>query len=351
MSSNPFDLERYFNGDIASEQLIDRRRHGKGVTYEGDGGAFSQTWWPLCRSRDVAAGQVIGRNFLDGRVAVFRSEDGVANVVSAYCPHNGADLSVGTVVDGQLVCAFHKWQFNGAGRCVRTGNDDPVVSGMRVFRYPTQERFGLIWAFNGETPLFDLPDLGLPDEELAFHADIPVMDLLAEPWVFMCNTSDFNHIRCVHGIELDGDDPVGDIRWHQFGYDYRLSGRFRETGDPIEYDVGIRGTNIFYQTGSANGRWFAFLYPCGLHRPGTLRSYFIIATQKSDGTPEGDRAVQETLDFAMNLEWTVVCQDADILNTIRFTRGMFTRSDRGLAKFLEYLGKYPRAHPGADYIR
>jgi hypothetical protein len=38
-------------------------------------------------------------------------------------------------------------------------------------------------------------------------------------------------------------------------------------------------------------------------------------------------------------------------DTIRFSRGMFTRSDRALGRFLDYLQKYPRAHPGRDYIR
>ncbi|PQM26977.1 hypothetical protein CVO77_18590 [Sphingopyxis lindanitolerans] len=103
--------------------------------------------------------------------------------------------------------------------------------------------------------------------------------------------------------------------------------------------------------GSVNGRWFAFLYPCGIHRPGTLRSYFVIATQKSDGTPEDDKRVQETLEFAQALEIAVVDQDVEILNTIRFTRGMFTRSDKALSRFVDYLKTFPRAHPGADYIR
>jgi len=351
MSANPYDFDRFMHGDPATDRSIDRRQRGRGVIHEGDDGLFSQTWWPLCRSTDLPAGKVIGRNFLDGRVVLFRDADGKAAVVSAYCPHNGADLSVGRVEEGQLVCAFHEWRFNGEGRCTRTGGGDTVTPGMRTFRYPTIERYGLIWAFNGETPLFDLPGLGLPDEELVFHEDIPIIDLLADPWIFMCNTSDFNHISCVHKIDLENEDPAGDIVWNDFGYDYHLRGTFRDTGDPIEYQLGIAGTNIYFQTGSANGRWFAFLYPCGLHRPGTLRSYVVIATRKSDGTPEDDRRVRETLDFAMELEKMVVSQDAEILNTIRFTRGMLTRSDKALGLFLNYLGAYPRAHPGADHIR
>lgn len=350
MNSQIRDLEGFLNGPQAAVDLIDRRRHGRGVTYEGQDDRFSQSWYPLCRSSEVKAGAVLGRNFLDGRVVVYRTAEGTPKVVSAYCPHNGADLSLGKVADDRLVCAFHHWEFDTDGKCARTAANDPIVKGMRVFHYPVQERFGLIWAFNGEEPLFDLPELGFPDDELAFHPEIPHLDLLADPWVFMCNTTDFSHINIVHGIDIEGD-ASDDIEWHEFGYRYDLKGQFRETGDALAYTVGIHGTNIFYQMGSVNGRWFAFLYPCGIHRPGTLRSYFVIATKKSDGTPEDDRRVQETLAFAQALEISVVDQDVEILNTIRFTRGMFTRSDKALGRFVDYLDSFPRAHPGADYIR
>lgn len=348
---NPYDLDQFMHGDLGTDITIERRRHGKGVIYEGDGDVFSQTWWPLCRSSDLPQGEVIGRNFLDGRVAIYRTEDGSPAVVSAYCPHNGADLSVGRVCQGRLVCAFHEWEFNPDGKCVKTGSGDPVVEGMRVFRYPTQERFGLIWAFNGTEPLFDLPTLDYPDEELEFHAEIPIIDLLVDPWVFMCNTSDFNHVICVHKVDIEGEDPASRINYTEFGYDNHLRGTLRETGERIEYRLGIAGTNIYFQTGSAGGHWFAFLYPAGLHRPGTLRSYVIIATRKSNGTPEDDARAKAALEYGMELEKVVVSQDRDILNTIRFSRGMFTRSDKALVRFLDYLAKYPRAHPGRDYIR
>lgn len=346
-----YRLDSKFDGDYATDRQIDRRRRGRGVVHEGDNGQFSQTWWPICRSSDLPAGKVIGRNFLDGRVAIFRTADGSPSVVSAYCPHNGADLTIGSVENGELMCIFHEWRFDGAGRCTRTGSGDKIVAGMRTYAYPTQERFGLVWAFNGEKALFDLPELGLPDDELEFHVEIPILDLAADPWVFMSNTSDFNHIKCVHKIDFDNEDPASDLKFNEFGYRYNLKGRFRETGDPVDYDLAIVGTNIFMQSGVADGKWFAFMHACGLHQPGTHRGYLVIATKKSDGTAEDDARVQNTLTFAMDLEKMVVSQDADILNTIRFTRGMFTRSDRGLGMFLDYLKTYPRAHPGADYIR
>jgi hypothetical protein len=81
-----------------------------------------------------------------------------------------------------------------------------------------------------------------------------------------------------------------------------------------------------------------------------MRAYYIIATLK-EAAPEAQQSVRETLEFAMNLERMVVEQDLEILNTIRFTRGMYTNADRALGKFVDHIAKYPRAHPGADFIR
>jgi phenylpropionate dioxygenase-like ring-hydroxylating dioxygenase large terminal subunit len=345
------DNARYSLGEFAVERGIEARRNGRGLVFEGQDGLFTQTWWPMCRSSELAPGTVLGRGFLDGRVAIFRTADGVAQVVSAYCPHNGADLSVGEVHGGELRCKFHRWCFDTKGQCTRTGSGDRVPPGARVFAYPTRERFGLIWAFNGEQPLFELPDLGYPDEELVFHPEIPSVDINVDPWVFMCNTLDFNHIRCVHGIQLDHEDPFESIQWQPHRVSYSLAGQFAETGARVEYQLAIHGTNIFWQSGLLNGKWFAFLFPGGLHRPGTTRCYYIVAAHKGDGSEAALRAAQDTAKVGMDLERMVVEQDLDILNTIRFTRGMFTRSDRALARFVDHVIKHPRAHPGATWIK
>ena len=35
------------------------------------------------------------------------------------CIHRGAALSLGSVQDGRLTCAYHGWQYDYEGRCVR----------------------------------------------------------------------------------------------------------------------------------------------------------------------------------------------------------------------------------------
>ena len=79
---------------------------------------------------------MIGRDFLGTRVILYRDGTGKAVVQGAYCPHLGADLSVGEVVDGQIRCAYHHWKFDCAGRCVDIPAGDKIPPGARISTYP-----------------------------------------------------------------------------------------------------------------------------------------------------------------------------------------------------------------------
>ena len=50
-----------------------KRLLGRPLPREGENGLFSQSWFPLCLSSDVAPNQVRGEDFLDGRVVIFRT--------------------------------------------------------------------------------------------------------------------------------------------------------------------------------------------------------------------------------------------------------------------------------------
>ena len=59
---------------------------------------FHASWYAIARADEVAPGQVVGRDFLEGRAIVYRGESGRGSVMSAYCRHPGADLGVGKVI-------------------------------------------------------------------------------------------------------------------------------------------------------------------------------------------------------------------------------------------------------------
>lgn len=326
--------------------LSPRRRLGQPIPAEGENGLFSQSWFPICLSSEVPKGQILGADFLDGRVVVFRGQSGMAHVLSAYCPHVGSDLSVGDVQGETIRCAFHHWQYDQNGVCVKTGVGDPPPPGACLFKFPTAERYGLIWAFNGETPLFELPDFPYPDDELELKIEAFDQLMPVDPWVICCNTPDLQHIKALHGITFDQADPDEHIEWTEHSMLYDFKGH-HANGEPIVYRVGIFGTSIFYQSSVFDGRWFGCLAPFGLPKPGYTKTYMLVVAHKSDGDAASNRAF---LEFAMNLEKKVVSEDVPILQTIRFKPGTLTKSDKALSKFFQYLRRYPRAHPSAEFI-
>lgn len=310
---------------------------------EGEDGLFSQSWFPLCLSEELPRGAVRGFDFLDGRVVAMRGEDGVAQVLSAYCPHLGADLAVGSVVGNTLRCAFHQWEYGTDGGCLRTGCGDPVPRAARLFRFPTAEHFGIVYAFNGEQPLFDLPGFETPADgllwrSLRFDQVFPV-----DPWVICCNTPDMQHIRVVHRISF-ASDPADAVEWTDHSMRYDFDG-VHASGEPIRFCVGIHGTSIFYQAGTMEGRWFGFLSAMGLPRPQCTHGFLTLAVRRDE--PDAATFLEQVIE----LEKRVVSEDQDILRTIRFQPGTLTASDRTLSKFLRYLKRYPRAHPSREFIR
>lgn len=335
----------------ASEARQSRELRGrelaKPLPFEGENGLFTQSWFAICQSSDLKPGDVRGEDFLDGRVVVFRGQDGIAHVTSAFCPHLGADLSVGEVIGNELRCAFHHWKFNGSGACTATGVGDAPPPRASLFKFPTQEKFGIIWAFNGETPLYDLPDFPYAPDELEIHTSLLDVVMPVDPWVLCCNTPDFQHIKALHGIQFDSADPDEDMEWSPHSMMYDFKGTHKQ-GERIENRLGIFGTSLYYQHTIFNGKWFGFLTPFGLPSPGKVKTYLVVAVRKDMGTREEKDAFVK---FITELETQIVMEDVMVMKTMRFAPANLTKSDKALGKFFHYLRTYPRAHPSAGFIR
>jgi len=294
---------------------------------------YHQSWFPVALASDVPAGRPLGRDFLGTRVVIYRDATGQAVVQGAYCPHLGADLSVGEVVEEENRCAYHHWRFDCAGTCVDIPAGDRIPPGARIPTYPSAEAWGLIWAFNGTAPTFPVPGIpGVEERELICETHFRGTRAV-DPWVSVSNGVDFQHLRTLHGLAAVEPDAV---RVGPHSLEYRIeSPHFVQHGR-------ITGVNTFAQYLSMAGEE-AFMLFCGAPIVHGRSMGFYAYGVRDDGT--GRAGVAGRLETLRGFVQRLLAEDAPVLDTIRFRPRLLVASDRHLARFFKYVREFPRALP------
>ena len=199
---------------------------------------FHQCWYPVALAPEVNATRPLGLDFLGTRIVVYRDGAGKAVVQEAWCPHLGADLSLGQCIEGTIRCPYHHWRFAGDGVCIDIPAGDKIPPGAKIFTFPTQEAWGLVWAFNGDVPLYDLPTIpGVREDELLIATYARALRT-TPPWLSASNGVDFQHLRTLHNLQTGAPDTI-DVRDHQIEYCIDTSA-YLQHGE-------IFGTNVFAQ--------------------------------------------------------------------------------------------------------
>ncbi len=184
--------------------VVPQQKYAGRVYGEQHDGTYLQNWNPLMLAADLPFGKIIRKDFLGTRVIVYRDTNGKPVVQSAYCPHVGADLAEGCLIDGAVRCAYHHWKFGPDGKCVDIPDETHIPRSVKIYPYPAAERWGIIWAFNGEEALFELPEFpNIAEEDLyyrPYHHKLRQID----GWISSSNLVDFQHLKTVHQVP----DPI-----------------------------------------------------------------------------------------------------------------------------------------------
>lgn len=114
-------------------------------------------WHVVAQSADVQSDEVLGARLLGRAIALWREGDRLI-AWADQCPHRGAQLSMGRVDQGLLVCPYHAWAFDPTGQCRRipAHPDQPIPQRAQAKSYRVQERYNMIWVCLGE-PENDIP--------------------------------------------------------------------------------------------------------------------------------------------------------------------------------------------------
>lgn len=158
-------------------------------------------WFMFCPSRALRRAP-LGKQGFGQPLVAFRTASGRAAVLSGRCVHLGADLARGCVIGETLRCPFHHWQFDTQGRCVGIPVPEPIPDDARQLAFPTVERSGGVYFYNGQRPAYPLPffdAVGLED----LCAAPPFTLLLDCPWYMIgANGVDLQHFATAHDRHL-----------------------------------------------------------------------------------------------------------------------------------------------------
>jgi phenylpropionate dioxygenase-like ring-hydroxylating dioxygenase large terminal subunit len=164
---------------------------------------FRGRWYPLTASRNVGAAPVALER-MGERIVLWRDAENAVHAQEDRCPHRGARLSQGRVIDATIVCPYHGIAIDPDGRIasVPALPGCPIEGRLAVRTYAVQERAEAIWAYF-PTPAGEAPvDLGLPEE----FADSAWSYFLCETtWKTNYRYAIENVIDPMHGPYLHGD--------------------------------------------------------------------------------------------------------------------------------------------------
>lgn len=173
---------------------------------------FRRFWYPVIQYTELLD-RPKPFELLGEKIVVWLDSTGKPAAVRDRCCHRSAQLSIGKVVNGNICCAYHGWQFNADGTCVHVPQlkNGAISASYQVQAYHCTERYGYVWVCL-EEPLTDIP--------LIAEAASPEYRLIHEfyePWKcaglrVMENEFDLAHPTFVHTKTFGSEEhPIPDV--------------------------------------------------------------------------------------------------------------------------------------------
>lgn len=159
-------------------------------------------WYVACTPDEIHE-KPLGRVICNQRLVLYRGPDGSVSALEDFCPHRGAPLSLGRVVDGRLICGYHGLEMGCDGKTVAMpGQRVQVFPSLRT--YPVAERHGFIWIWPGDPALADAATI--PHLEWAESPDWAygggMYHVRADYRLMIDNLMDLTHETYVHATSI-----------------------------------------------------------------------------------------------------------------------------------------------------
>lgn len=167
--------------------------------------AYPVGWFQVAYSDELEPGQVLPLEYWGRGLVLYRTEEGEAVLMDAYCPHLGAHLGYGGVVEGdEIKCPFHAWKFGKDGGCTDIPYGKKISSKARVKTWTIREINGLIMAWfhpDGAEPHFEVPHIPEVESEEWTDYEKRRWTVRTRNQEMAENAVDSAHFRFLHGTK------------------------------------------------------------------------------------------------------------------------------------------------------
>jgi len=201
-------------------------------------------WYVVATSDELKPGAVLTRHYFGRELVLYRTEGGEARVTDAYCPHLGAHLGQGSVAGENIRCPFHSFEFDGGGRCVRTGYDKTPPRKAVLGTWTVREHDGYVLAWHdaeGRAPSWTVPVLeGTGEAWTPFRTR--ALRLNTHPQETSENSVDSGHFLEVHAFSEAWSRKEIEIEGHVLKTFYGLKRQVvGKLALPAHFDVEVHG--------------------------------------------------------------------------------------------------------------
>lgn len=159
-------------------------------------------WYVACTPQEIDE-KPLGRTVCNQRMVFYRAAGGQVAALDDWCPHRGAPLSLGRVVEGKLVCGYHGLEMGCDGKTIAMPGQR--VRGFAPVRaYPVVERHGFVWVWPGDAAQANAdlipPCAWAHDPEWAYGGGL--YHIAADYRLMVDNLMDLTHETYVHATSI-----------------------------------------------------------------------------------------------------------------------------------------------------
>jgi hypothetical protein len=144
-------------------------------------------------------------------------------------------------------------------------------------------------------------------------------------------------------LKIECDPDRIEVGAYRIGYDVRFE-------DPrigiFDQSIRVTGTNTIALSGRLNGMNILSMATGTPTPDGRTHGWSVTATPRAEGN-ESEREQRKQIGHVFFSR--LIEEDEPIMKTIRMREGLLIDADRALARFFQYVKRFPTARPAASF--